>query len=530
MQAAPEGQRNHTLNALAFRAGQLVAGGELAEHTGDLLKDAALQTGLPAHEVNQTFASGFGKGLQSPASAPPSTTTRQSVPLSKSELTPPPPDDRDAPPERVAIEATEAYPPEVERPPHPETPGKRRVFSLVKLSEVVTKPADWLIRGHLTTDCLGMIFSDPGKCKTFLAVSMACSVATGTPWYGLLVKQAAVVFIVGEGLPGIKKRFVAYRTRNQVSLDDAPLFISEGPAAMLDSASVDEVVAAVDGIAQQHGPPGLIVIDTVARSFGGGDENSTKDMNLFVQAVDRLRERYKAAVLLVHHSGHGDKSRGRGSMALRGALDFEYRLDRGDDDVIRMDCTKAKDFDRPAPMAFKLRSVELPLTDDDGLPVTSAVLDAVDCAPQALLYRTSAGCGKNQTKAIEVLKSFYAEQRANLEDDGRDPAGARVTVADWRAACKPNLDARQFRDAKRALEDIGMVLVENGFARLVKGGKSANYADETTDETRTKLGRNNETGFPENDGTDGTLFRVPSVPSLESGNVLLAENLTEEEI
>lgn len=68
MAAAAEGHRNHTLNALAYRSGRLVAAGEIAEEVAfEELVDAALATGLDPDETSRTFASGFRAGLQIPA-------------------------------------------------------------------------------------------------------------------------------------------------------------------------------------------------------------------------------------------------------------------------------------------------------------------------------------------------------------------------------------------------------------------------------------------------------------------------------
>jgi hypothetical protein len=68
MAATGEGQRNATLNRIAFRAGQLVAAGELAEAVAfQELIDAALTSGLGADEAGRTFRSGFQAGLLRPA-------------------------------------------------------------------------------------------------------------------------------------------------------------------------------------------------------------------------------------------------------------------------------------------------------------------------------------------------------------------------------------------------------------------------------------------------------------------------------
>lgn len=351
------------------------------------------------------------------------------------------------------------------------TPHKTnsRRFSLIRISEIETKPADWLVQDFLTADSLGLFFSDPGGCKTFLGVSLSCSVASGESFHGRRVKQRPVVFIAGEGHSGLKKRFDAWSIRHQVNLDDAPLYISSVSASFLSPESMAEVVAAVDAITEEHGSPGLIIIDTVARNFGPGDENSTSDMGAFIQSADHLREKYKAAVLLIHHVGHADKTRARGAMALKGALDFEYRLERGDDDVIRVDCTKCKDFEPPAPMAFRLRPVELPLMDEHGNPVKSAVLDATEYKPP--VRTTNAGRGKNQTKALETLHALFHHHRNNIAADGRDPAGARVTLDEWQLECKVigKMPRNRFQEACRSLQEAGAVKVENGFVVFCKG-------------------------------------------------------------
>lgn len=69
---AQEGERNDTLNRAAFAAGQLVAGGELAENEAEAaLSQAAKRCGLHDHEIRATLASGITSGKREPRSAPP---------------------------------------------------------------------------------------------------------------------------------------------------------------------------------------------------------------------------------------------------------------------------------------------------------------------------------------------------------------------------------------------------------------------------------------------------------------------------
>ncbi len=96
------------------------------------------------------------------------------------------------------------------------------------------------------------------------------------------------------------------------------------------------------------------MIDTLARNFGGGNENATQDMNLFITNLDRLKAEFGCTVLVVHHTGKDTAKKERGNTALRGASDTMILLDETDNsDGIAggaaVFCEKQKDapeFDR----------------------------------------------------------------------------------------------------------------------------------------------------------------------------------------
>lgn len=337
-------------------------------------------------------------------------------------------------------------------------------FRLVRAADLQVRPAHWVVRDWLELDSLALGFGDPGSAKSFFGIDVACCIATGTDWHGAPVSQAPVAYIAGEGHNGITRRFRAWSIRHGVDLQDAPLFVSTGAAALCNPQSTLEVLASLAEVAEKYGDPGLVVLDTVARNFGPGDENSTQDMTAFIAAADTIRSRYGCAVLMVHHTGHSDKSRARGAMALKGALDFEYRLEKDDQGVVRLEATKVKDHEHPEPKAFRLRTVELPFEDDDGQPVTSAVLDetAFEPAPS----KGKAGRGKWQTLALEVLEDLHQKHRAAREASGHDPAGARVSIDDWRSAClDAGMPRQRFYNTKDTLAEHGLVTIERGFVQ-----------------------------------------------------------------
>ena len=333
-------------------------------------------------------------------------------------------------------------------------------------------PTDWLLHGWFERNTLACYFGDPGSCKTWIALSQAVHIAIGAPWYGQRVQQGAVFILCGEGQRGFRRRLEGIRKYHEMSFEHVPLYVSEGPANLTDPDSVTDVLVSVQNLVEQCGAaPVLIVIDTLSRNFGPADENSTPDMTAFIGACDRIRQTYGSTVLVVHHSGHTDKTRGRGNSALRAALDSEYKFARDDAGVIASTCTKAKDFEMPEPRNYELANVTLDWPPgEDGLPVMSASViesTAQPEAPRGTQEQPQARrqpVGDNQIQAMAKLTELIFTRRRVLVTEGRDPTGARVNLNEWRDAC--NLDRRRFYEVHKALERSQLVNSDGFWVQL----------------------------------------------------------------
>lgn len=347
------------------------------------------------------------------------------------------------------------------------TGGPKRTLKFVRVDELIAnpKPTSWLIRGMLETDSLALIFGEPGIGKSFMAIDWAVCVATGTPFAGKNVRQGDVLFIAGEGGNGLARRFTACAKMKEVCLDGAPLYISNMATSMTDDERMREFLSIVNCHIQLYGMPRLVIVDTVARNFGPGDENSTKDMSRFVAASDAIRDLTGACVLLVHHCGHGDKTRARGSIALKGALDWEYGMGK-DAGALYFACSKAKDAEPPAPMAFRITQVELDTIDDEGNPETSAVLTPAAYMQPSAQGKT--GRGKNQTIALRALDEAIKDSQTELRRIGSDSAPS-VSIRDWRDRCAADgLDAKRFREVFHGLIEKGFVAVDVQSQRVTR--------------------------------------------------------------
>ena len=325
-------------------------------------------------------------------------------------------------------------------------------FTFTAVGDLEVRPSEFLIDGLIETDSLGLIFGDPGCGKSFIAADIALSVATGDQFHGRPTKQGAVFFIAGEGHSGLARRFQAWARHRGRGLTGVPMFKSNRAAQFLDAASAQAVADAVDALVSAHGAPRMIVVDTLARNFGPGDENSTSEMGAFVAAMDDLRGRHPGCVvLIVHHSGHGDKQRARGAMALKGAIDFEYRAEKSDD-TITLTNTKMKDAPLAAPMAFRLQCV--PLADG----VSSAAL-VPTVAPE--------GRGKLKPNEKVALNAFKAAA------DEQDGWGNGLHLIQWSEAflkihtgTNPDSKRRMFDKARVELVDKGIFSVEHDIYKI----------------------------------------------------------------
>ena len=331
----------------------------------------------------------------------------------------------------------------------------KSAFKFVRAGDLEYRAPTWLIDGLLETETLGLLFGDPGCGKSFLAVDVALSIAAGTPFHDRDIKQGSVFYIAGEGFNGLTRRFQAWSKSQRGGIADAPLFVSNRPAQFLDAASAAEVTEAVRELASQHGNPALIVVDTVARNFGAGDENSTSEMGAFIASIDSLKAEFPgSSIMLVHHTGHSDKQRARGSIALKGALDAEYRLDKVND-VITLTNTKMKDAEPPAPIAFKLKNINL------GDNVTSAALDETEALPKV----------KRLTGDQQLALQTFIDAAGVEWDGGSEFKG--LGLEPWREAFyarhtgeSQGAKQKAFSRARKALVSMGRMTVENDIYQL----------------------------------------------------------------
>jgi KaiC/GvpD/RAD55 family RecA-like ATPase len=217
-------------------------------------------------------------------------------------------------------------------------------------------PLSYLVDSMIPEGGLSLLYGEPAIGKSFLALDLAYSIATGRPFLGNSVKQGPVIYVAGEGVYGLPKRIRAWRVANNVDAGEEINITFRKKAIQL--ADINSVHDFIGSIRQLGVAPKLIIFDTLSRCFVGKDENSAKDMTTLVDIANFIQAELETAVLLLHHPSKARGSTARGSGSLEGAVDAVFVLSKNNKSL-SLSCTKQKDESRFAKINLVLDIVNL---------------------------------------------------------------------------------------------------------------------------------------------------------------------------
>ena len=185
----------------------------------------------------------------------------------------------------------------------------------------------WLLKDLVQADSLCVVYGAPKSFKSFLVLDICLGIAAGVSTFGMLPEQGSVVYCAGEGSNNIsRKHRPAWRLARGIEPDrKLPFYVVPRVPFVTDR---NEVLDLVKQIRARCPSPAVVVIDTVARASLGLEENSSKDVGMFIAACDLLREELGCTVIAIHHAGKDTARGSRGSNALEGAVDTVLEVRR----------------------------------------------------------------------------------------------------------------------------------------------------------------------------------------------------------
>jgi hypothetical protein len=170
-----------------------------------------------------------------------------------------------------------------------------------------------------------------------------------------------------------------------------------------------------------------------------------------LNTVTAIKDRFPGmAILIVHHEGH-QIGRARGWSGLKAGADAEFRVTL-ENDISILECTKAKDSEFATAKAFKLKVINLGISDDDGVYITSGVLEETEYKPMA--KEDKPRLGANQKKLIRLIKEMPDKTIEELKVDAKERYG---------------MNRYTWRDAFDGLMEREVIKVEEDYVKIIRG-------------------------------------------------------------
>lgn len=331
----------------------------------------------------------------------------------------------------------------------------------------------WLIEGLIMEQTSALLFGKSNSFKSFLAIDMACSVATADQhgeWHGNTISDGwPVLYVATEGALGVAKQRIpgwmdAHKiprsSRNDIVLYPQEIALDDDNAVndLLRSCGID--CANRDGSTDWHNPDSafkLVVIDIFGASMMG-PETSDETARAWVRNVNRIMREMRCAVLTVAHTGWADETRARMHTHFWGSFDTRMKA-IGDKDTLTtvLSIDRHKDADSGGQWGFKLDKVTLA----DGY-TTTLVPRLCDEVETTQKRRVS---GKPAV-ALQALSEALIDQGKTIA--GPNYPTCRVTSLEaWRAMCDKHglTDSDNPEAARKAFTRAKATLLEKAVIR-----------------------------------------------------------------
>ena len=184
---------------------------------------------------------------------------------------------------------------------------------------VRTEAQRWLVTGLWLEQAVGMLGGEPKCCKSFLALDLAVSVASGTAClrqFPVPTSGRVLLYAAEDALHIVRRRLEGICAAAQVNFEDLDVQVITAPTVRLDlTADRERLEKTVEAL-----KPRLLVLDPFVR-LHRIDENASGEVAPLLAYLRELQRRHALSVLVVHHARKGG-ARMRAGQALRGSSEL----------------------------------------------------------------------------------------------------------------------------------------------------------------------------------------------------------------
>lgn len=177
----------------------------------------------------------------------------------------------------------------------------------------------WLIEGLWSDQAVGILGGEPKCCKSFLALDVAVSVASGAPClrqFPVRRTGKVLLFPAEDSLAVVRQRLQGIAAAATVCFDSLPVEVITAPSLRLDApADRQRLSHTVEQLR-----PILLILDPLIR-LHRVDENDATQIAALLSFLRLLQRKFQLAVILVHHA-RKDSNGSRPGQALRGSSEL----------------------------------------------------------------------------------------------------------------------------------------------------------------------------------------------------------------
>jgi hypothetical protein len=315
-----------------------------------------------------------------------------------------------------------------------------------------------LVEEYLDHEKLAIVYGPSNSGKTFWMLDLAFNIALSRAWNGKCVEGGGVYYIAAEGGRRMKDRIAAFKKTHGLEAARVPFMLGRGSINLLHpQINLKKWIARIKSAEKIFGVPmRAVVIDTANCAFSGGDENSSKDMSMFLANLRQLRDAVRATIIVIHHSGN-EIARGiRGHSSLNAGVDTAIEIHEN-----RATLRKQRDFGYGMPYGFQLEKVVVGM-DSKGKERSSCVVKQVDIALMESFETQELQPGSPAHNALTVLEECLNAPVKGVKGVPEDVDA--VAVKTWREAYIDRYCAksratgyRRFNAAKEELKRTGKI-------------------------------------------------------------------------
>jgi hypothetical protein len=179
--------------------------------------------------------------------------------------------------------------------------------------------SQWLVQGLWSDQAVGILGGEPKSCKSFLALDLAVSVASGAPClrrFAVRRTGPVLLFPAEDSLAVVRRRLEGICSAAGVGFQSLPVEVITAPTLRLDAPKDRERLSNTVQVRQ----PRLLILDPLIR-LHRVDENDASQIAALLSYLRQLQRTFHVAVLVVHHA-RKDANATRPGQALRGSSEL----------------------------------------------------------------------------------------------------------------------------------------------------------------------------------------------------------------